>query len=161
MNIRAQLPSLWNRDEMAPVGFRSLRKEMDKLFDDFSRGFQLPDVLSSTENMALAPDMDVHDSEKEVSLTLELPGVAEKDIDVSTSGQMITISGEKKSEHESKTKDSWRSERSFGSFSRSLTLPFTIDGSKVEAKLASGILTVVIPKPAEAVEKVKKIAVKS
>lgn len=161
MNMRAVLPTLWNRDEKAPAGISSFRREMDRFFDDFSRGFNMPGTLAEAGNFDLAPEMDVTDSEKEIKLSIELPGVDEKDIDVSASGQMISISGEKKSESETKNGDLYRSERSYGSFCRSLSMPFTIDGDKVQAKLTNGVLTVTIPKPAEMVEKTRKIAVKS
>ncbi len=161
MNMRAVLPTLWNRDEKVPAGISSFRREVDRLFDDFSRGFSLPSTLAEAGDFDFAPEMDVADSENEIKLSIELPGVAEKDIDVSASGQMISITGEKKSESETKNGDLYRSERSYGSFCRSLSMPFTIDGDKVQAKLTNGVLTVTIPKPAEMVEKTRKIAVKS
>ncbi len=161
MNMRALLPTIWDRDEKLPAGLNTFRREVERLFDDFSRGFHLPETLTQVGTFDLAPDMDISDTEKEVRLSLELPGVAEKDIDVSASGQNITISGEKKSESETKNGDVYRSERSYGSFCRSLSLPFNIDGDKVDAKLSNGVLTVKIPKPAEMVEKTKKIAVKT
>jgi HSP20 family protein len=161
MNMRTVLPTLWDRDEKAPAGISSFRREMDRLFDDFSRGFHIPNALTEVGKFDLAPEMDVSDSEKEITLSIELPGVNEKDIDVSASGQVISITGEKKSESETKNGDLYRSERSYGSFCRSLSMPFNIDGDKVQAKLNNGVLTVTIPKPAEMVEKTKKIAVKS
>jgi HSP20 family protein len=161
MNMRAVLPTLWDRDEKVPAGISSFRREMDRLFDDFSRGLRTPNALTDIGDFDLAPEMDVSDGEKEIRLSIELPGVSEKDIDVSASGQVISISGEKKSESETKNGDLYRSERSYGSFCRSLSMPFNIDGDKVQAKLANGVLTVTIPKPAEMVEKTKKIAVKS
>jgi HSP20 family protein len=161
MNICAVLPTLRDRDEKAPAGISSFRRELDKLFDDFSRGFHTPSALADIGSFDLAPEMDVSDSEKEITLSIELPGVSEKDIDVSASGQVISVTGEKKSESETKNGDLYRSERSFGSFSRSLSMPFNIDGDKVQAKLNNGVLTVTIPKPAEMLEKTKKIAVNS
>ncbi len=161
MNMRAYLPTLWDRDEKAPAALGSFRREVEKLFDDFSRGFQLPETLGKATGFDIAPDMDVSETAKEVKLSLELPGVEEKDIDVSASGQVISISGEKKSETEAKNGGIYRSERSYGSFCRSLSLPFNIDGDKVGAKLAHGVLTVTIPKPAEMIEKTRKIAVKA
>jgi HSP20 family protein len=161
MNMRTYLPRLWDRDEKAPMALGSFRRDIERLFDDFSRGFNLPETLSQAAAFDIAPSMEISDTEKEVKLSLELPGVIEEDIDVSASGQVITISGEKKSENETKNGDFFRSERSYGSFSRSLSMPFAIDGDKVNAKLNNGVLTVTIPKPAEMVEKTKKIAVKS
>ena len=161
MNMRTLLPTLWDRDEKTPAGLGHFRKELEKLFDDFSKGFPLPEAFSKNEGFDLAPDMDIQDTGKEVKLSLELPGVEEKDIDISVSGQAITISGEKKSETETKSAGMYRSERSYGSFCRSMSLPFSIDSGKVEAKLQKGVLSVTIAKPAEVVEQTMKIAVKA
>jgi HSP20 family protein len=161
MNMRTYLPTLWDRDEKSPAALGSFRREIEKLLDDFSRGFHLPETLGQGNGIDFAPDMDIKETDKEVVLSLELPGVEEKDIDVSASGQVISVSGEKKSESEAKTSDMYRSERSYGSFFRSLSLPFNINGDKVRAKLTNGVLTVTIPKPAEVIEKTKKIAVNS
>jgi len=152
MNMRTLLPSILDDRTSS---FDGLRKEVEKLFDDFSR-FRLPDVSAG-----LVPDMDMHETDKEVTLSLELPGVDEKDIDISVSGQSIAISGEKKAEKETKDGGVHRSERSYGSFSRSVSLPFRIDGDKVEATFARGVLTVTVPKPAEAVEQTRKVQIKS
>lgn len=152
MNMRTLLPSIWDDRTSS---FDGLRKEVEKLFDDFSR-FRLPDVSAG-----LVPDMDMHETDKEVTLSLELPGVDEKDIDISVSGQSIAISGEKKAEKETKDGGVHRSERSYGLFSRSVSLPFRIDGDKVEATFARGVLTVTVPKPAEAVEQTRKVQIKS
>jgi HSP20 family protein len=160
MKMHSLLPSLWSRDDRVPAEIGSFRKEVEKLFDDFSRSYRLPDTFGFQGKFELNPDMDVHDSEKQVTLKLELPGVDEKDVDISVSGQMITISGEKKVETETKDDEIYRSERSYGSFSRSMSLPFTADADKVEAKMSNGVLTIVVPKPAEAVRPVKKIAIK-
>lgn len=158
MTMREMFPSLWDRDEKAPVGFASLRKEMDRLFEEFAQNFRLPET-GHIGKFDLAPDMDVEDTDKEVKLTVELPGVDEKDVDISVSGHTISISGEKKSESETKNGNGYRRERVYGSFHRQLTLPFQIDGDKVSAKSAKGVLTVTIPKPAEAVSKTKKVAI--
>jgi HSP20 family protein len=161
MNMRTYLPAIWDRDEKSPVALGSFRREIEKLFDAFSRGFHLPETLGQSNGFDFAPDMDIKENDKQVALSLELPGVEEKDIDVSASGQVISVSGEKKSESEAKTSDMHRSERSYGSFFRSLSLPFNINGDKVRAKLTNGVLTVTIPKPAEVIEKTMKIAVNS
>jgi HSP20 family protein len=161
MKMHAALPTLWDRNEIMPAGISGFRREIDRLFDDFSRGLSAPGTVAEAGHFDLAPEMDVADSEREITLSIELPGVKEKDIDVSASGQVISIAGEKKSESETKNGDLYRSERSYGSFCRSMSMPFTIDGDKVQAKLTNGVLTVTIPKPAEMVEKARKIAVKS
>ena len=159
MNVRTYLPSLWDRNERSPAHVGTLRQEIDKLFDDFSRSLQVPDVFSSLGRFDVVPDMDLQDTDKEVKLSIELPGVDEKDIDIIVSGQSITISGEKKSETETKDGKISRSERSYGSFSRSVSLPFRIDGDKVEATFSKGVLTVTVPKPADAIQKTKKVPI--
>jgi HSP20 family protein len=161
MDVRTFLPSLWDRDRKSPSDFSSLRKEMDKVFDDFSRSFGMPELFPAPSGFDVVPQLDVQDTEKEVKLGVELPGVEEKDIDISVAGDTITISGEKKSQSETKESGSYRSERAFGSFRRSVTMPFKINADRVEAKFANGVLTVTVPKPAEAVEQTKKIAITS
>lgn len=158
MSVRTLLPSLWDRNDKNPAGFGTLRKEIDRLFEDFSKGFDVPG-LRAVGGFGLVPDMDMHDGEKDVTLSIELPGVDEKDIDLSVSGQTVTVSGEKKSEKETKEGESVRSERSYGSFSRSVALPFRIDGDKVEAKFAKGVLTVTVPKPEDAMRQSKKVPI--
>lgn len=158
MSVRTLLPSLLDRNDKQPAGFGALRKEIDRLFEDFTKGFDLP-AMTAGGGFGLVPDMDMHDGEKEVTLSVELPGVDEKDIDLSVSGQTITVSGEKKSEKETKEGESVRRERSYGSFSRTVTLPFRIDGDKVKAKFAKGVLTVTVPKPEDAMRQARKVPI--
>ena len=158
MSVRTLLPSLWDRNDKNPAGFGTLRKEIDRLFEDFSKGFDVPG-LRAVGGFGLVPDMDMHDGEKDVTLSIELPGVDEKDIDLSVAGQTVTVSGEKKSEKETKEGESVRRERSYGSFSRTVTLPFRVDGDKVAAKFAKGVLTVTVPKPEDAMRQAKKVPI--
>lgn len=140
--------------------FSALRQEIDRVFSDFSRGFRMPDVFSGS-GADIFPNMDAQETDKRVTLTVELPGVDPKDVNVETVGDTVMISGEKRSELEHKNGESYRRERSYGSFERRLTLPFNIDEKSVDAKFDKGVLTVMIDKPAEAVKAAKKIAVKS
>lgn len=158
MSVRTLLPSLWDRNDKNPAGFGTLRKEIDRLFEDFSKGFDVPG-LRAVGGFGLVPDMDMHDGEKDVTLSIELPGVDEKDIDLSVAGQTVSVSGEKKSEKETKEGESVRRERSYGSFSRTVTLPFRVDGDKVAAKFAKGVLTVTVPKPEDAMRQAKKVPI--
>ncbi|MBD1546175.1 Hsp20/alpha crystallin family protein [Roseibium aggregatum] len=128
---------------------------MDRMFQDFGR--KLPAAGAAVTSF---PAIDVHDTDKGLELTAELPGIAEKDIDVSVSDRTLTIKGEKTAEKTVDEKDRYVSERSYGSFRRVLTLPFEPDASKVEAHMDNGVLTVVLPRPAETAEKTKKIEVK-
>jgi HSP20 family protein len=105
--------------------------------------------------------VDVAETDKEIVITAELPGLDEKDLDVTLAGDVLTIKGEKKAEREQKNGDSYYVERRFGTFSRSLRLPFVADDEKIEAKYDKGVLTVRVPKPAEVQQSVRRIEVKS
>jgi HSP20 family protein len=105
----------------------------------------------------LAPRIDVSETDKELTFTAELPGVEEKDIDVSVVGDRLTIKGEKKSQFEDKSDEQGRVvhrlERSYGAFQRTLPLPYEVDPDSISAEFKNGILTVRLPKPADAVSK--------
>lgn len=139
-----------------------LQRQIDRIFDDFSTGFRVPDLFSdlSSSGSDLMPSIDVNETDDALMITAELPGVDEKDVDITVSDQMLTISGEKKSEREDKRGGGYRRERSYGMFSRTINLPFDIDPDKVEAKFDRGVLTLTIPKPASAKQNVKKIPIK-
>lgn len=135
------------------------RDEMDRLFDDFfADPFGI--IPFRRKESVFVPKVDVVESDKEIKVSAEIPGMEEKDIQVQLNGDILTISGEKSSEHEEKTEQYHRLERSFGSFQRSVKLPADVDANKVDAIFAKGVLTVTLPKPAEAISKVKKIEVK-
>ncbi len=138
--------------------FSALHREIDRVFTDFTRGFPM---LSEHWTGALRPSMDVKDTGDAVEVSVELPGLSEKDVDVSVTDRVLTVSGEKKSEKERDEDDYHVMERSYGKFSRSVTLPFAPDAGKVDAKFASGVLTVTVAKPPEAKAAAKKITVKA
>ena len=138
--------------------FSLLRREMDSLFDNFYRGFDIEPFESRLG--VFNPKVDVTENDKEIKISAELPGMGEKDIDVSLQNDMLTIKGEKKEEKEDKGKDYYRMERSYGSFSRTITLPIEVETEKVEAKFKKGVLSITLPKTAKAVAETKKIAVK-
>ena len=97
--------------------------------------------------MAMAPRVDVSETDTELKIEAELPGIDEKDVEVVLSDGRLTIKGEKKQEKEEKKKDYHMVERSYGSFARSIVLPFEADPDKVKATFAKGVLTVTVPKP--------------
>ncbi len=149
----------------------SLRREIDRLFDDFSSGFslwpfgrhstaeptwRLPTVFGMT-----TPATDVVETENEFQITAELPGMDEKDIELTLSDDLLTIKGEKSEEREEKEKDYYLSERRFGSFRRSFRLPEGVNADKISAEFSKGVLTITLPKTLEAKKKAKKIAVKA
>jgi HSP20 family protein len=138
--------------------FAILRQEMDAMFDNFFRSFDMEPFESRLG--AFTPKVDVVESDKEMKITAELPGIDEKDIDVSLQNDMLTIKGEKKEETEDKGKDYYRMERSYGSFSKTIALPIEVETDKVEARFKKGVLSITIPKTARTVAETKKIAVK-
>ena len=140
--------------------FALLRKEVDSLFEEFFRGFDL-DQFWSGRRSSFSPRIDVSETDKEIKVTAELPGMDEKDIEVTLDRDTLTISGEKKEEKEDSGKDYDCMERSYGSFTRSIPLPVEVDIDKAEASYKKGILTVRIPKTAKAIEEKKKIQVKA
>jgi HSP20 family protein len=152
---RSYLPSLFGRDD-DPFG--SLFREVQKTFEDFSRR----PALTGFGSDVLTPKIDIAETKDEVNVTAELPGVDEKDVDVTLGEGMLIIRGEKKSERDETDKDrNWHVvERSYGSFSRSIALPFAPDASKVEANFDKGILRIRLPKPAEVASKQQKIEIK-
>jgi HSP20 family protein len=107
------------------------------------------------------PAVDVVEKEKEYQLLAELPGLDEKDVEVSVADDILTIKGEKKEEKEEKAKNYYVSERRYGTFQRSFQLPAGVDAEKIEANFQKGVLTVTLPKAPEALKKEKKIAIKS
>lgn len=158
MKVRSMLPTLWGESASERMPFRALQQEVDKLFNDFTS--DLPAIGRWNGNGSLAVKVDVAETEKTLEVTAELPGVNEKEIDVSLAGDILTIKAEKKSDKEEKTKDYHLVERSYGTFERSMRLPFKADPAKIDAKFDKGVLKLVIQKPAEAQTKTQKIEVK-
>ncbi len=158
MSRRSLLPSLWGHpDDKDP--FRSIQNEIDRVFNDFHRGFPLP--AASADERRLAPRIDVSETDGALEITAELPGVEEKDVEVTLADNVLTIKGEKKSEKEDKKKDFHVVERSYGAFQRAIQLPFEADAKNVEARFKNGVLKIVLPKPPEVEAKSRKIAIKS
>ena len=157
MKVRSMLPTLWGESASERVPFRALQQEVDKLFNDFTSDLS----LVGRWNGRLAVQVDVAETGKTLEVTAELPGVNEKEIDLSLAGDILTIKAEKKSDKEEKTKDYHLVERSYGTFERSMRLPFKADPAKIDAKFDKGVLKLVVQKPAEAQTKMQKIEVKA
>jgi HSP20 family protein len=136
--------------------FMSLQHEIDRLFDDFTRGFP---AFSTGGAAELLPNLDVTETDKQIEITAELPGLEEKDVQVNLADNILTIRGEKKAEKEEKDKTYRLVERSYGSFVRSLELPEGVNADAIKASIDKGVLKVTVPKPAPA--QVKKIDVKA
>ncbi|HTZ78273.1 MAG TPA: Hsp20/alpha crystallin family protein [Stellaceae bacterium] len=152
----------------------TLRDQMDRMFGSFSAGFpSLPSLRRTfgfepafrfdTSFGLAAPAVDVAETDKEFQITAELPGIDEKNLDVSVSGGVLTIRGEKREEKEEKDKNKnyYLSERRYGSFQRSFQLPDGVDQEKIGANFDKGVLRVTLPKSAEAVTQQKKIPIAS
>jgi len=152
---------------IVPDVWHSFRGEMDRLFDRFGfpslrRMFDIePSWRSASPFNFSAPAIDMSEDEKVYKISAELPGIDAKDIDVSVSGDTLVLRGEKRQEKEEKDKNYHFSERAYGSFQRSFQLPSTVDRDKVAADFSKGVLTITLPKTAEAQKPQKKIEVKS
>jgi HSP20 family protein len=133
-----------------------LRNEMDRLWDDyFGPGRRALQPLEE----AWLPAVDVAESPDKITVKAEIPGMEAKDIEISMVGDTLTIKGEKKAEREQKEENFHLVERSYGSFSRAMKLPATVEADKVEATYKNGVLTVVLPKKEEV--KPKAIEIKT
>ncbi len=157
---RAAVPDVW----------QSFRSEMDRLFDRFGGGgfpslrrmldFEPLWRYESSVGVSI-PAVDVTEDEKAYKISAELPGMNEKDIEVAVSGDMLTLKGEKRQEREEREKNRYLSERSYGAFQRSFTLPEGVDRDKISAEFSKGVLTLTLPKTTEAQKQQKKIEVKA
>lgn len=134
------------------------RGAMDQLVENFFSG---NDWVPAESTKAFMPELDVIEGEKDFQVKIDLPGLDENDIHLSLNKNVLTIRGEKKSEHEEMGKNFRRTERTYGSFTRSLPFAVEIDDNKVDAKFAKGVLTVTLPKAAAAIRSEKKIQIKS
>lgn len=149
----------------------ALRKEVDHLFDDFDKNFwrtPLTHSLFAIEpfwrrefKLSAIPACDIVEHDKQYELTVEVPGMTEKNITVELSEGMLTISGEKKDEKEEVKKNFHLSERHYGTFQRSFRVPENVVTDKIEAAFKDGVLTVSLPKNGGATKNAKKIAIKT
>lgn len=142
--------------------FYALERQIGSLFGDFFKGFDLePYGFSRRAWHSFTPQLDVRETNKEINISAELPGMDEKDVEVTVEDDVLTIQGEKKEEREAKdeNKGYYRAERAYGAFQRSFVLPTSVDKEKVKAQFKKGILEVVLPKKPEAQIQKKKIDV--
>lgn len=182
MDIKKVVPTNWfnreeSRDRNLPAEqqdlpplyspFARFHRDVDRLFDDMFRDFSLPSLrlrpgnLFGNANALLQPNMDIASTDKEYTVTVEIPGVDENDIKLELSQDgILTVRGEKKQEKEHKDKDFHRIERSYGSFQRTLSLPEDADGENVDASFKNGLLTITVPRKEVADTSVKRIDIK-
>jgi len=157
-DTKSQTPAM-REDYLDP--FVAFRREVDRMFDGFFDGFGRSGRSSLTGWSAPTPSIDLAENDSEIAITAELPGLDEKDFELTVTGDLLTLKGEKKLEHEHRNGDSYYTERRYGSFSRSVRLPFEVKDAAVEAKYDKGVLTVRVPKPAELQRPARRIEVKS
>lgn len=134
------------------AGLKSLQDEINNLFDLE----QFP-VATGLFDRSVSPAIDVAEGEHEFTVTCELPGLEQKDVDLSLAANVLTIKGEKKNNREEKKGSYYKKETWSGSFQRTLSLPSSVDADKINAQLKDGILTITLPKKEEA--KPKQISV--
>lgn len=178
MDIKKLAPWNWFKDEEAsetkhlPVSragqnyytpLTQLHQEIDRMFDSVFRNFGLPSLGVNTalaQDALLKPNVDIAASDKEYTITVEVPGVEEDKIKLELADNTLTIKGEKKQESEKKEKDFYRVERSYGSFQRVLSLPEDADQDGIDAQFKNGVLTITLPRKAISKPKGKVIDIK-
>jgi len=166
MAIRDLMP--WSRQENrlpVPVSAErergdhpllSLHREVNRLFDDVFRGFGGPSLGSFDRSMSW-PHLELGETDKEIRVTAELPGLDEKDVEIIVEDGVLTLRGEKRSEAEDKERG--YTERSYGRFERRIGLPRGIEQDKPSATFSNGVLTVTLPKTEAANENVRRIPI--
>jgi HSP20 family protein len=168
MKMQDLIPVNWLKDEEGVLKnkslgfytpFHKMRKEMDHIFSDFLTNYH--EFWPSSEDVGsfFTPRLDIIETKDEYKISIDMPGVEEKDVEVSLDNGILKIIGKK--EHEKETKDAkvHRIERSYGSFRKTIQLPDNVLKDKVEAHFKNGVLKVIIPKTEESKQEVKKIKV--
>jgi HSP20 family protein len=139
--------------------FSAMRDDMDRMLERFEQGWPRWPIAFSRQERLTVPELDIRENADAITIEAELPGVDEKDVTVTLANGILTIKGEKKQEKEEQGESYHVTERSFGSFERSIRLPDTIDDAKVEAKFDKGVLKVTAGKKPEAVKAERKIEI--
>lgn len=160
MNVRDLIP--WGRQSrQTPATYRdaehpflSLHRDMNRLFDDFFRDFAAPAGYGGWSGW---PHLEVSETEREIRVTAELPGLEEKDVDVTLENGVLTLRGERKSEFDDAERQF--SERFYGRFERRLPLDADIEQDNVQAAFRNGVLTVTLPKTAQAQARTRRIPI--
>ncbi len=162
MAVKDLIPTLGKRrlqiqkfDDDNP--FQLMRREMNRLFDNFFHDFRLTPFGEGIKWNY--PQVDIKENDKEVIVEAELPGMDEKDINISLSNNVLSISGEKKQEKEEKKGKYYHVERSFGSFHRDIPLHCEVELDKAQAAFKKGVLKITLPKTSEAQRKLKSIPI--
>jgi HSP20 family protein len=147
--------------------FTQIRQEIDKVFDSAFKGLGFPSIGLGRELSPMAqtdwlkPTLDIGASDKEYTISVELPGVDENEIQVELGNDTLKIKGEKKQEKEEKERNYYRMERSYGSFQRTLSLPEDADQDDIKAVYKNGVMSITIPRKAASKTEAKQIEVKT
>lgn len=144
---------LWGADP-----FNRMRSEMDELFSHYLAPFARSEGAMA---FAFPARLDMSETDKALTVKFDLPGMEEKDIEVTLEEGALVVSGQREQSSEEKKENFHRMERAFGSFRRVVPLPCEVEGGKIEAHLSQGVLTITLPKTAQAAPKAKKIEIKS
>ena len=135
---------------------------MNRLFDDFFKGTGIKPWAEEMESLGtFSPQVNMTEDEKSIQVSAELPGLDEKDLEISLSKDSLTIKGEKRQENEHKDKEAYYLERSFGTFTRVLPVPKDVNTEKAEASFKKGVLTITLPKLEREKQAQKKIRIKA
>jgi HSP20 family protein len=134
----------------------TIQNEMNRVFNSF---FDTPTPANGTTFRRWIPAMDLVETESSYVLKADLPGLSQSDVNIEVDDNVLTVSGERKAEHEDRKAGYYRVERSYGSFRRSLTLPEGVDADAVKATFENGVLEVTVPKPAQHAPRKVQIAV--
>jgi HSP20 family protein len=160
MNDQATLPARQRPAQGAALSpFTRLRTEIDRLFDDFHFPSTPRNLLALGGEQRLIPALELSAIDGGYKLSVELPGMAQKDIDVEVADGVLTIAGEKRQESETKEKGFLVSERRYGSFRRQVALPVDVDPGSIEADVANGVLTVEMKQDENAAGRARKIKI--
>jgi len=132
-----------------------LQDRMNRMFDDAGRGWRADEPAATT---SWSPSVDIFETEGEIVVKAELPGMDRKDIALHLENNVLSIRGERRFEKETKEENYHRIERSYGNFSRSFSIPATVDEEKIRADYKDGVLKIILPKKEQAKPKQIKIA---
>ncbi len=153
MNLQTQSKSFLPASRAAPNFFTPIQREFDRLFDQLGAGW------TSLTDIAVSPSMEMRDTKDGVEITVEVPGMARDDIKIAVDDNILTISGEKKSQSERTEGGYHLSERAYGAFSRSVALPSGVDAEKLTASMKDGVLKLTAPRDAKS--KARTIEIKA
>ena len=138
----------------------SLQRQMNRMFDNFfGRSTSLMPFQENLSDWEFGPPVDIYEDDQRLAFKVEVPGIDEKDIKVEVENNVLSVHGERKLERDVKEENFRRMERHYGAFSRSFTLPTTVDPEKIEANYSHGVLAIQMPKRAEAKAKQIKVNV--